>query len=29
MNHSIRIDSQWRIISWWTDEGPDRVESVD
>ncbi|WP_257158915.1 type II toxin-antitoxin system RelE/ParE family toxin [Corynebacterium cystitidis] len=27
--HSIRIDSQWRICFVWTDEGPRDVEIVD
>ena len=27
--HSIRINSQWRIVFRWTAEGPDGVEIVD
>jgi len=27
--HSIRINSQWRIIFLWTDEGPEDVEITD
>ncbi len=27
--HSIRINSQWRIIFRWTDDGPDGVAIVD
>lgn len=27
--HSIRINSQWRICFVWTDEGPTEVEIVD
>ncbi|MFE3837903.1 type II toxin-antitoxin system RelE/ParE family toxin [Pseudogemmobacter sonorensis] len=27
--HSIRINSQWRICFVWTDQGPENVEIVD
>lgn len=27
--HSIRINSQWRICFTWTDKGPDDVEIID
>jgi toxin HigB-1 len=27
--HSIRINDQWRVVSRWTDAGPEDVEIVD
>lgn len=27
--HSIRINDQWRVIFYWTDEGPEDVDIVD